>query len=667
MLDGYTPPVNQLNKLRAGAVMIAWRKFSVKQTTPQIQTGKFLTFPILYLVSVIIPLALALTSIYILLNGEKPFVLREEVFLALDAHRLRSLGHTVEGDWVFGDNKLSLPPGGRGRLILRLPRDTHVLTTFRLQTEMTKSSGAVFHVSLNGGKKRNVPLDGKIRVFYGGSDKGIDTLEITAESVSAVSPVIILSRMERYIYSPVARLLFIFPPIIIMFLIPLMVYIHRRWKSMDVAAALSITALSTLLPWLSIYTSPWIWELFFVVGTILVVILISRKYFEKIPAGTFLLYVASFMVLGGCLRWSGLIGSAGQLLDPDAAGYLDIARRGGGLFETATTTAPYVREPFFIWILRMAFWIAPENDATLRLLTFLLSVAVIPATAYIARRWFGAPVALGAAFACAVNPYFIFMSARGLRMEIYLLCVLAFLAALDGLRGKKIWGGLKVGLVTGILSLTQVTSLSFAIPLTLIFCIRRKVQPIVYITAIFLPLIMIEPHLVFNLQYAGDPLYSSNIHASFYRNREFAGRPGFPGAEEVRQNPYAGEPTSTFHYIFGLHTVPEVVRVTLRGVWRIFFRSHVMGGLFAGSRVLFAGYLMGILLALITSWRRWVFVALLLEAPTAFLAGIDLDWRLTMHVAPLIYCLAILGLSFFLIFCKIYLSRAGDFSAKRRG
>jgi hypothetical protein len=647
--------------------MIAWRKFSVKQTTPQIQTGKFLTFPILYLVSVIIPLALALTSIYILLNGEKPFVRREGGFLSLDASGLRSLGHTVEGDWLLWGNKFSLLPGGRGRLILRLPRGDNVLTTFHLQTEKTKSTGAAFHVSLNGRRGRFVPLDGKIRVFYGGSDKGIDTLEMTAESGSAAAPVVILSRIERYVYTPVARLLIIFPTLIIIFLIPLMVYIHRRWKSMDGAVALSITALSTLLPWLRIYTSPWIWELFFVVGTILVVILISRKYFEKIPAGIFLLYVASFMVLGGCLRWSGLIESAGQLLDPDATGYLEIARRGGGLFETATTTAPYVREPFFIWILRMAFWIAPENDATLRLLTFLLSVAVIPATAYIARRWFGAPVALGAAFACAVNPYFIFMSARGLRMEIYLLLILAFLAALDGLRGKKIWGGLKVGLVTGILSLTQVTSLGFAIPLTLIFCIRRKVQPIVYITAIFLPLIMIEPHLAFNVRYADDPLYSSNIHASFYRNLEFAGRPGFPGVEEVRQNPYAGEPTSTFHYIFGLHTVPEVIRVALRGLWRIFFRGYVRGGLFAGSRVLFAGYLLGIFLALITSWRRWVFVALLLEAPTAFLAGIDLDWRLTMHVAPILYCLTILGLSFFLTFCKIYLSRTGDFSAKRRG
>ena len=639
----------------------------MKQTNPQIQTGKFLTFPILYLVSVIIPLALALTSIFILLNEAKPFVFRDGGFLSLDASRLRSLGHTVEGNWVFGQSELSLPPGGRGRLIFRLSRGDNVFTTFHLKTGMAKSSGAALHVSLNGGKEKNVPLDGKIRVFYGGSDKGVDTLEMTAESGSAPAPIVILSRMERYVYSPIARLLIIFPPIIIIFLIPLMIYIHQRWRSADAAVALSITALSTLLPLLSIYTSPWIWDAFFVISIILVVVLISRKYFEKISAGTFLLYVASFMILGGCLRWSGLIESAGNILDPDAAGYLDVARRGGGLFETATNTAPYVREPFFIWILRMAFWIAPENDATLRLLTFLLSVAMVPATAFIARRWFGAPVALSAAFACAVNPYFIFMSPRGLRMEIYLLLVLAFLSALDDMSRKKIWGGVKVGLISGILSLTQFTSLGFAIPLTLIFCIRRKVQPVVYITAILLPLIMIEPHLAFNVRYAGDPFFSSNIHASFYRNIEFAGSPGFPGVEEVRKNPYAGEPTSAFHYIFGLHTVPEVIRITLRGLWRIFFRSHVIGGLFAGSRVLFAGYLVGILLALITSWWRWVFIALILEAPTAFLAGIELDWRLTMHVAPLIYYLTIMGLSFFLIFCKIYFSRTSDFPAKRRG
>jgi hypothetical protein len=46
---------------------------------------------------------------------------------------------------------------------------------------------------------------------------------------------------------------------------------------------------------------------------------------------------------------------------------------------------------------------------------------------------------------------------------------------------------------------------------------------------------------------------------------------------------------------------------------------------------------------------EWVMAALILEAPSAFLASLELDWRLALHAAPLLYFFMADGIFFILL------------------
>ena len=437
-----------------------------------------------------------------------------------------------------------------------------------------------------------------------------------------------------------------FPSLLALSFLPLVIFISgvcrgRLWQI--IVAFLFLLLLLRFIPGLERLIIP-------IFAAILLWGVLFRYYCSEFP-GTkqevCLLFILLFVVVGFSLRWPLLIERVGNSLDPDAQGYLNIARNGKGLFQTSCDTAPYIREPLFIWFVRAAFFIfRTQSDTALRFLTVLLSLFVIPATYFAGRRWFGRFPALLAAFFYTVNPYFTDMSVRGLRMELYMVCVLLFLAGMDWLRKKEAWGGIRSGVASGVCLLARITSLSFTIPLTVFFGIRRKAKAYQIILAVAVSLVLLTPHLIFNYQITGDPLFSSNIHARFYRNREFAGQPGFPSKQEVSRDPYCGKPITSLEYIFGLHSPFEVVKITLRGFFRIFLGRIALGGLFGGNRVFFLFYLFGLGVTLFSRRWEWVVAAIVLEAPSVFLAGLHLDWRLTLHVAPLLYLFTANGIFF---------------------
>ncbi len=600
----------------------------------------------IFIAGVVVLASLYRGEVAFFFHAPKPFVRKIGVFFSSDAERLRKLGHIVEGDWIFKKGALSLPPKGKGRLVIRLSKKEKAKPVFRLHTAALKSSAASLYVRFNGGERKTIPLNGKVFVFRGRAGRHIGRVEIEARTPGVSHPVVLLKGVEVFFFSEDARRLFPFPSLLVILLTPFIFYYGFGVGEKRFYIALLALIIASLPPRVLPFMARWMPLLFYVaVGVILIHTAFKRRLAERANQIS-LIMIFAFVVMGFSLRWSPLIENAGQLLDPDAIGYMTIAREGCGLFNTACGIAPYIREPLFIWFIKAAFLFAPAEDATLRLLTVLLSLLVIPATYYAGRRMFGRAAGLGAAFACAVNPYFIFMSTRGLRMELYILCVLAFLVSLDFLQGKQRWGGIWVGIAAGICALARLTSLSFTIPLTLYFGLRRKSHPVAVVTALIVPFIFIAPHFYFNYRQTEDALFSSNIHARFYRNREFAGKPGFPSVEEVHNDPYCGEPITTAGYIFGLHTFPQVVKITMRGLYLIFLRGYVTGGLFGGSRIIFLFYLFGLCITLFSRRWEWVLVAVVLEAPSAFLAGMHLDWRLALHTAPLIYLFLMNGLIF---------------------
>lgn len=79
--------------------------------------------------------------------------------------------------------------------------------------------------------------------------------------------------------------------------------------------------------------------------------------------------------------------------------------------------------------------------------------------------------------------------------------------------------------------------------------------------------LLASPYLIYNAAKTGKPLAPMQAHAQFWRNHEFAGRPGFPTRAEVVRDSYCGPPETPFHYVFGLHSLPEVAGRYVSGLW----------------------------------------------------------------------------------------------------
>ncbi len=91
--------------------------------------------------------------------------------------------------------------------------------------------------------------------------------------------------------------------------------------------------------------------------------------------------------------------------------------------------------------------------------------------------------------------------------------------------------------------------------------------------------LLASPYLVYNAAKTGTPLAPMQNHARFWRNHEFAGQPGFPTRAEVVKDSYCGPHETPFHYVFGLHSLPEVAGRYVAGLWAGYTRylSRLLG------------------------------------------------------------------------------------------
>ncbi len=253
-------------------------------------------------------------------------------------------------------------------------------------------------------------------------------------------------------------------------------------------------------------------------------------------------------------------------LEPDVQSYRVIANEMAHMYDTG------VREPVWIWIVKIATIIAGDQDATFRYLgiaLFLLSGVLLY---HLVVGIFRDPyLALITAAIFLWNNFLIKMALGGLRDNLFMLAVIGFVFLLfskqpnwtDYTRiiGITFFFVLAVG--------TRLTSF-ISLSLILIYGVTRSKMSISYLLApFFVASLVIVPYLVYSHQEYGDPLYSSNIHAVWWRNYEFGvlmdGCDGCPTEEEFLLDSYAGEPTTVWDYVFGMHTIKELVSGGLKG------------------------------------------------------------------------------------------------------
>lgn len=366
----------------------------------------------------------------------------------------------------------------------------------------------------------------------------------------------------------------------------------------------------------------------------------SRRTVDASPAewrtAAYALAVVALVLIALGTRWQAFDELRRVDLGWDASGYVQIAQKGGAPYATTQDFAPWVREPLFPWLLRAWFAVAPDAQASARFAALLLSVAAVAAVFAVGCRLFGPFVAIVAAGWLAFDRSWASMGVSVLRLDATVLLMMAAIAAATlpkvAENRRVAWvHPLALGAACAGLVLLRISALLFAAFAVAWEAARRRWHWHAVALAAAIIIVPLLPHLWFNYHYndSGDPFYSSTVHSRYYLNRENIGRPGFPTTmSEYHADPYAGEAMGTAKYLFGHHTIPQLVAGHVRGYWTLFVWGSPRVQLFGGHEWLMLPGLLGFWV-MVRRGKWWVLLWFVVAAfPYAFITSVHHAWRL---------------------------------------
>lgn len=340
------------------------------------------------------------------------------------------------------------------------------------------------------------------------------------------------------------------------------------------------------------------------------------------------------------IRWDVLMEFQYRPLDPDAVGYRQITEAMKHPYDTS------YREPLWIWVIKIWYVLLGSSDLSLRVLSILFSLfLLIGAYKLFSSCVHGALPTLITVTLLAVNPYLAFMSVRGLRLELYTIAILLLIGDVLIPSEKLTAGRRTMGLAVWgtATTMVQLNSLVFVPFLWAYAYWRHRLdwQKAVFMCGTLA--VVLTPYLLYCREKYGDPFWSSNVHAKWYRNYEFVARKGIqcegcPTLEEYQARGHSGAPVTAVHYIFGMHGIGEVITRLGVGYADLFIRPspYLWRQIGIGMPVLYYVYLVGLAGILLSPARILLAVAVIVINFIAFLIPLGIDARLVMHVAPFV-------------------------------
>ena len=233
------------------------------------------------------------------------------------------------------------------------------------------------------------------------------------------------------------------------------------------------------------------------------------------PAEWTVLIVVGLTVVGFALRMFELQQWMGLPVEPDAVEYKRLAVTMNNPLDTGA------REPAWPVFLRVWMFVFGRADDQMRIASVLLSTALIP-LCYVFGRLVSNARRIGVVTCAlvALHPGLIEASVRGLRGELQTIALVGFAVGVLAAEMPARW---RVALLMGGGGLVLNTNLGslFAVPvgLVLVAVLGRLTLRQTLIAAAGV-LLLIAPHLTRNAVVHDDPMYASNIHATWYRNSE---------------------------------------------------------------------------------------------------------------------------------------------------
>lgn len=299
-------------------------------------------------------------------------------------------------------------------------------------------------------------------------------------------------------------------------------------------------------------------------------------------------WVAVAAILGATLvgaeeRWQFLDMARGHPVDSDVVSYMAYARS----FDWFTTGHGFYsgsfgeREPLHVAGLNVWFQLWGDTFPAARLYTVTQSVLFIAACGVfvwqVSGKWF---LGAAASWVLALNQVVVEESVRGLRTESMTLLLLVAISLWLRARGWR--GAVLLGTAIGSMALLQspaITIVSGLLGVGWAVNVWRerygyevlppsqwKLAHVVFVGVVAVALYI--PHTYGLYTVYGDPAKPSNGYARWNANFEFPeriGTQGFPTAAEFAANPYAGPRLTYGEYLFGLHSIPALLKGQIVG------------------------------------------------------------------------------------------------------
>lgn len=348
------------------------------------------------------------------------------------------------------------------------------------------------------------------------------------------------------------------------------------------------------------------------------------------------------LLLAFSLRLDHLVTSPNPL-DPDVGSYRNAPIQKSFLnFYDASS-----REPLWPFVYKIVFSVFGESDMIIRIITIFFSILIVSLTFKVGKEFANDFVGLFAAFLVAINPFLIFNSIRGLKMEIFtcLLLLMFYYLFIREMNLKKRL--ITVGILGGLACLLRLESLVivfFVLGYFIIKNIIRKPQDYKKITiwtacGILITLIMVGPFMYNCYKEKGDPFFPLTKHTVAWRNIEFKGQEGFLTVEEVRANLYTGKKVTGAEYVFKMHTPKQIAKYITKGYYDSFNKHIKLSGTRNPPydkkiRFIFWFGLLGILLLLFLRKFDIIVMMSISIFPNVFTVYLGASSRHVMHIYP---------------------------------
>lgn len=233
--------------------------------------------------------------------------------------------------------------------------------------------------------------------------------------------------------------------------------------------------------------------------------------------------------------------------------------------------AAHLREPLWPFSIRPFVTGDELVDAhRIRALTGVINILLLFAIGGLAWRLAG-PLAGG--FAAALvsgTPLTSYYGVSGLREPLMSL-LLVTLTALWTCRLRAL---VVVGLlaVTAVIPLLRMEGLLVVPAISMVAALwrREKRAWLTALAASSVAWLTAAPYLANCQRQLGSAFAPLHQHARYWRNHEFAGRPGHLTREEVMADAYGGTPATSWAYALGDRSISEVVRRYATGYWLAF-------------------------------------------------------------------------------------------------